>query len=125
MADWKPARYLINQGDDPKVEVEGYTCLGLGVKKHDCISDKWPITHLNSGLHVMDVYGESFEDVLIYLNEIASSADLVSLINVDPRNPNHQALFLRCSQIQNINAKDYDARVRAREAGALTGGQLQ
>nr|WP_295738902.1 hypothetical protein [uncultured Acidocella sp.] len=125
MADWKPDRYLIDQGRDPKVEVEGYTKDGLGVHHHTLIADAWVITHLNSGLRVMEVYGDSFEDVLIYLNEVVRSADWTSLVKSDPKNPAHQALALRCTQIRNTNFSDHEDRLRAQQSGALTGGHLQ
>ena len=119
MADWKPSQYYIDQGNDPKAAVDGCVSDGLGVHRRRDLCDVWTVTHIGSGLRVADIDAESFEEAVIYANEIASSADWIALVKAEPDNRAHRDLAQRICQIQLTARRDYEERIRLRAAGVL------
>jgi hypothetical protein len=58
--NWKPTEFKIDQrGEQPRT-VSGFTCQGVGIYHY--LNDTWTITHLSSGLRILDVYVDTKEE---------------------------------------------------------------
>ena len=82
--EWIDCNFAIDQREWPKQTVTGVACMGVGI--HHEFDDKFTITHIPSGLRIMQVWCETMNEAKSYGSRVIdlSNWDFIGPDAVDP-----------------------------------------
>ena len=106
--NWQPADFKIYLGGEKSPTVPGFTRQGVGIYHYQ--NDVWTITHLSSGLRILDVYVDTKEEAFRFGDMVLDLGDWdFGGIDVLPEIA-HAALLDGVIRIRDIMRAEYDAR---------------